>query len=78
MTDSNASWDNNGDNKTRNRLSQLFIFGSGYPRFSHALWWMWRYAEWMERVRKCGMISDGYWSFFGCQFFLWRLVTWPA
>ncbi len=37
IIDSNASWDTKNDNKTPNRLAQLFIFVSGYPRFSYAL-----------------------------------------
>ncbi len=37
MIDFNDSWDANNDNKTPNRLSQLLIFRSGYPRFSYAL-----------------------------------------
>ncbi len=37
MIDFNASTDINNDNKTPNRLSQLLIFRSGYPRFSCAL-----------------------------------------
>ncbi len=37
MIDFNAYRDSNDDNKTPNRLSELFVFGSGYPRFSYAL-----------------------------------------
>ncbi len=37
MIDSDGSRDINDDNKSPNRLSQLFIFDPGYPRFSYAL-----------------------------------------
>ncbi len=37
MIDSNSSGHFNDDNKTPNRLSQLFIFGSGHPRLSCVL-----------------------------------------
>ncbi len=41
MNDFNHSRDTDNANKTPNRLSQLFIFGSGYPRFSYALRCLW-------------------------------------
>ncbi len=37
MIDSDGSRDINNDNKSPNRLSQLFIFGPGHPRFSYTL-----------------------------------------
>ncbi len=46
MIGSDSSGDVNDDNKTPNRLSQLFIFRSGYPRFSCAL-----FAPWHDQGR---------------------------